>query len=39
VGLRYFGDNGIAGNIEYSSVLGREDYSEGTLNLMLRAEF
>jgi hypothetical protein len=39
LGLRYFGDDGQSGSIEYSAVLGREDYSEGTLNLMLRGEF
>lgn len=39
LGMRYFARNGVTGNLEYSRVLGRSHYSEGTLNMTLRAEF
>lgn len=39
LGMRYFARNGVTGNLEYSRVLGRSNYSEGTLNMTLRAEF
>ncbi len=38
-GVRYFADNGISGSLEYSTVLGRENYSEDTLQFLIRAEF
>ncbi len=38
-GLRYFADDGLSGSIGYSTVVGRENYDEDTLQLMIRAEF
>ncbi len=38
-GVRYFADNGISGSLEYNTVLGRENYSEDTLQFLIRAEF
>lgn len=39
LGMRYYGKDGVTGNLEYSTVLGRDNYSEGSLNMTLRAEF
>ena len=39
LGVRYFGKDGITGNFEYSTVLGRDNYSEDSINMTLRAEF
>ncbi len=38
-GVRYFADNGMSGSLEYSTVLGRENYSEDTIQFLIRAEF
>ncbi len=38
-GVRYFANNGISGSLEYSTVLGRENYSEDTIQFLIRAEF
>lgn len=38
-GLRYFGSNGLSGILEYSTILGRQDFSAQTLSLMLRMQF
>jgi hypothetical protein len=38
-GLRYFGNNGISGILEYSKIVGRQDFGADTINLMLRMQF
>ena len=38
LGLRYFGD-AFSGGLGYSAILGREDYSQGTLSAQIRADF
>jgi hypothetical protein len=37
--VRYFGANGISGNLEWNKRLGREDFDEDTISLTIRAEF
>jgi len=39
VGVRYFGDNGITGNLEYSKRFGRDDFDEDRISLTVRADF
>jgi len=39
VGVRYFGDNGITGNLEYSKRFDRDDFDEDRISLTIRADF
>jgi outer membrane autotransporter protein len=39
LGLRYFGDNGLSGTLEYSRLLGRANYDEGSFSANLRWNF
>jgi len=39
VGVRYFGDNGITGNLEYSKRFGRDDFDEDTFSITIRADY
>lgn len=38
-GLRYFGTNGLTGNLEWNKRLGRDDFDEDTLTATLRMDF
>ena len=38
-GLRYFGANGLTGNLEWFKRLGREDYDEDTITATVRWDF
>ena len=38
-GLRYFGDSGVSGSVEYNTVVGRNKADEDTLSLLIRGEF
>ena len=38
LGMRYFGDQ-FSGTEDYSTILGRDDYSQGTLSVQIRADF
>jgi len=39
VGLRYFGERGLSGNLEYNTRLGREDFEEHNFTATLRYEW
>jgi len=39
LGLRYFHTSGITGALEWNKRLGREDFDEDTVNLLLRMDF
>jgi hypothetical protein len=39
LGARYFGDNGLSGNIEWYKRLGREDFDEDTFSATIRWDF
>ena len=39
VGLRYFGEKGLSGNLEYHTRLGREDFEEHNFTATLRYEW
>jgi hypothetical protein len=39
LGARYYGDNGLSGNIEWYKRLGRKDYDEDTFSATVRWEF
>jgi len=39
LGVRYFGGSGITGGLEYSTVVGREDFEEHIFNVIIRADF
>jgi len=39
VGVRYFGDNGITGNLEYSKRFGRDDFDEDSFSITIRADY
>lgn len=38
-GVRYFGRNGISGNLEYSKRIDREDFDEDTISLTIRIDY
>jgi hypothetical protein len=38
-GIRYYGNHGLTGNLEYSKRLDRDNFEEDTVNLTLRMEF
>ena len=38
-GLRYFSANGISGSAEYTGIIGRGNFTEHSISLLLRAEF
>lgn len=38
-GLRYFGANGLTGNLEWNKRLGRDDFDEDTITATLRMDF
>ena len=38
-GLRYFGTNGLTGNLEWNKRLGRDDFDEDTITATLRKDF
>ena len=38
-GLRYFGANGLTGNLEFSKRLGRDNFDEDTISATLRKDF
>lgn len=38
-GIRYFGDNGLSGNLEWNKRLGLEDYNEDTFTATVRWDF
>ena len=38
-GVRFFGTNGVTGGFEYSTLLLRDDYTEHSFQLNVRAEF
>ncbi len=38
-GIRYFGDNGLSGNIEWYKRLDRDDFEEDSINFTIRGEF
>jgi hypothetical protein len=39
VGLRYFGNNAFSGSLEYSTILGRENLDESSINASARWQF
>ncbi len=39
VGVRYFDNNGISGNLEYSKRFDRDDFDEDRISFTLRADF
>ena len=39
VGIRYFGTGGINGSLEYTTIVGREDFEADTITFSVRAEF
>ncbi len=39
VGVRYFENNGISGNLEYSKRFDRDDFDEDRISLTIRADF
>ncbi len=39
IGVRYFGDNGLSGNLEWNKRLGRTNFEEDIFNFSLRADF
>ncbi|MCZ6525382.1 MAG: hypothetical protein O6928_02300 [Gammaproteobacteria bacterium] len=39
VGVRYFDNNGISGNLEYSKRLDRDDFDEDRISLTVRVDF
>lgn len=39
IGVRYFGKNGLTGNLEWNRRLGREDFNEDSLTATLRVAF
>ena len=39
VGLRYFGDHGISGSLEFNAVTGREDFESYSGTASIRVEF
>jgi hypothetical protein len=39
IGVRYFGDGGVAGSIEWLKTLGRDKFEEDSLTLMVRVPF
>jgi len=39
VGVRYFDNNGISGNLEYSKRFERDDFDEDRISLTLRVDF
>ena len=39
VGVRYFDNNNISGNLEYSKRFGRDDFDEDTISFTVRADF
>ena len=39
VGVRYFDNNNISGNLEYSKRFGRDDFDEDRISLTIRADF
>lgn len=39
LGIRWYGDTGISAAVEWSSVLGREDFDDSTYSFLLRADF
>jgi len=38
LGVRYFGES-FSGTLGYSTIVGRDDYSQGTISAQVRAEF
>ncbi len=38
LGLRYFNDNGVSGNIEWNRVFGRDDYDEDNFSIFIRVD-
>jgi len=39
VGVRYFDNNGISGNLEYSKRFDRDDFDEDRISFTVRADF
>ncbi len=39
IGIRFFGNHGFNGSLEYNTMLGREDFDADTINLVVRGEF
>lgn len=39
LGVRYYGQNGISGNVEWNKRLGREDFDEDIFTLSVRVDF
>ena len=39
LGIRYFGSNGISGVLEYSAELGREQFTNQSVSVQVRADF
>jgi hypothetical protein len=39
IGVRYFNNEGVSGVLEYSTIVGRENIDQHSLNLLLRADF
>ncbi|MCH9675056.1 MAG: autotransporter domain-containing protein [Gammaproteobacteria bacterium] len=39
MGVRFFSEGGLSGSVEYSTILGRDNYDEDSINLLLRADF
>ena len=38
-GVRYFGKNGITGNLEWYKRIDRDNYNEDTFSILLRKDF
>jgi len=38
-GMRYFGKNGISGNLEYSKRFDRDDFDEDRISVTVRVDF
>ena len=39
VGVRYYDNNGVSGNLEYSKRFDRDDFDEDRVSLTLRVDF
>ncbi len=38
-GIRFFANNGVTGNLQFSKRFGRDDFSEDKFSLTVRADF